>query len=188
VPWTARNGPFRTLRARADIRFRAYERPPWRSIISSQRSLPTDRAPWRLPPIARHPGFTNRRLDRRHDCSNKSGVIRGDGAPPVIPRKVCGMRSRRPRRGRMPSWILRFVATQDVGRGIRRSYVEGQIQGGVTQVTPPCRCVVEGPDPLFARRGGALTIACGRIAAHPEKSARPGRPRRPFVSEGLSHD
>ena len=29
--------------------------------------------------------------------------------------------------------ILRFVAAQDVGRAIHRSYVEGQIQGGVTQ-------------------------------------------------------
>ncbi len=29
--------------------------------------------------------------------------------------------------------ILRFVAAQDVGRAIHPSYVEGQIQGGVTQ-------------------------------------------------------
>jgi len=77
--------------------------------------------------------------------TNKQGLkvvgtrpIRPDGVEKVTGRANFGADRALPgmlwgRIKRSPYALLRYTATQDVGRAIHPSYVEGQIQGGVAQ-------------------------------------------------------
>ena len=56
--------------------------------------------------------------------------LNAQGAGPAFATHVCDVEVD-PETGHVT--VLRYTATQDVGRAIHPSYVEGQIQGGVTQ-------------------------------------------------------
>jgi CO/xanthine dehydrogenase Mo-binding subunit len=56
--------------------------------------------------------------------------VNAQGAGPAFATHVCDVEVD-PETGHVK--VLRYTATQDVGRAIHPSYVEGQIQGGVTQ-------------------------------------------------------
>jgi CO/xanthine dehydrogenase Mo-binding subunit len=56
--------------------------------------------------------------------------LNAQGAGPAFATHVCDVEVD-PETGHVK--VLRYTATQDVGRAIHPSYVEGQIQGGVTQ-------------------------------------------------------
>jgi CO/xanthine dehydrogenase Mo-binding subunit len=76
------------------------------------------------------PGMLHAKIKRSPHAHARVVRINAQGAGPAFATHVCDVEVD-PETGHVK--VLRYTATQDVGRAIHPSYVEGQIQGGVAQ-------------------------------------------------------